>query len=119
MATIDAGFAAWLKSTALYTTSAPSGVAETFGSKAVSSEIVSAIAFAPDAVEEAARQAAFLGYPLARDEHVVVGRLASLVGRVVPIRGDRLGYDAAPLCFVLEASEQDDGTTRLTVLKRL
>lgn len=110
-------FADWLKATALYATSADDGSA--WGDKAVETEIISPLAFKPDALTEAARQLEVLGGPLAVDEHVVSGRHIAMLGKSVRVAGDRLGYENGAQVFVIGATEQANGTTVLTVLKRL
>lgn len=115
---VDLSFAAWLKSQALLATATPPSAA-TWDGKTVSSSITSPLVHAVDAQAAAARQAAFLAGPLVEDDHVVRGRLRALQGQLVILNGDRLGYEGGSLAFVLGADEQTDGTTILTVLKRL
>lgn len=115
--TIAPTFADWLKAAALYATSARD--ASIYGTSAIETEIISPLALKADAIEEAARQLDTLGGPLAIDEHVLAGRLSGLIGRVITLQGDRLGYETGPRVFVVGASEQPDGSTNLTVLKRL
>lgn len=111
-------FAAWLKAEALYSTS--SGGNGSWGDKAKDSTVITPLANEGDAAVEADRQASFLSGPLARDTHIVKGARADLIGKVVSIEGDRLGYVGGSNAFVIRAAENDaNGTTQLTVLKRL
>lgn len=114
---INPTFADWLKAVALYATATVD--ASAWGDSAIETEIVSPLAFRPDALAEAARQLDALGGPLAVDEHVVLGRRSDLIGQTVAILGDRLGYETPARVFVIGVAEQANGTTTLTVLKRL
>jgi hypothetical protein len=118
---VDPAYVTYLKSDAAYVTVTVAGSLAKWGDKAASSTIMSPLAFTSEAVAEAARQATFLAGPLVRDRHVVAGLQHDLVGKIVTIRGDRLGYtDAGVEVFVLGAVEANDGnTTELSVLKRL
>lgn len=72
------------------------------------------------AASEGARQAAFHGGPKVIEKAIVVGLRRDLIGRVIAATGNRLGYSAAPInVAVLGAAEQPDGTTVLTVVRRL
>ncbi len=120
MAAVDAGYAAWLKSQARYVTAHITGSETAYPAGTVDSEIISPIGAKADAEAEVVRQAQFLAGPIARDTHVMVGQLSHLVGTLVSITGDRLGYEDGRLCFVVEArEEQDRATTILSVLTRL
>jgi hypothetical protein len=114
---VEPTFAERLKAPASYV--AATVASDAWGAAAVESEIISPLALRDDAAQEASRQLAMLQGPLALDEHIVPGKLSSLVGHTVIIRGDRLGYDLPARVFVLEAQEQADGTTVLSVLKGL
>jgi hypothetical protein len=117
---VDQGFARWLREGAYFAEASDAQVAGMFAQLARVSEIVSTLALKAGAEAEAARQLAFLKWPLAIDTHLVPGLRADLIGQPVAIRGDRLGYDAAPTVFVIGVAEQD-GTdqTLLTVLRKL
>jgi hypothetical protein len=49
----------------------------------------------------------------------VKGRRNDLAGKVATLTGDQLGYSGGVIVLVLGAVEQDDGTTQLTVLRKL
>lgn len=117
---VDSGFADWLKRGALYLTAAPTNAAQWPGAKGVATEIVSPFATRAAALIEAGRQAEFLKGPNVRENVTVKGARKDLIGRAINLTGDRLGYSsAATAVFVLGAQEQDNGTTVLTVLRRL
>jgi len=116
---VEPGYAAWLKAPARYVTTNVAGAATRWGDKAQNSTIISPLALKDDAQAEATRQALFLAGPLSRDRIVVKGLRHDLIGTQRRIRGDRLGYETAPICFVIGAAEAEDGrTTTLTVLRR-
>lgn len=119
MATVEAGYAAWLKTDARYVGATIAGAKASWGDKAINSATISPLAFKADAQAEATRQAQFLAGPIARDSVVIKGYRKDLIGRLVTVFSDRLGYDAGPSAFVIGASENANGTTTLTVLKRL
>lgn len=120
MAVVDSGVAAWLKSDARNVGATVAGAAAAWGDRALDSRVVSPLALKADAQALATAQAQFLAGPLARDRVVVKGARKDLVGRLVTLVGDRLGYDVGPSVFVIGAQEADQGgTTELTVLKRL
>lgn len=121
MAVVDGGVATWLKSEARFATSVIAGAAAAWGAKGVSSTIISPLALQADAQVEAARQAAFLAGPTAVDLHIVKGARRDLVGKVVTMLGDRLGYSSAGTnVYVIGADEtKTPGMTELSVLKRL
>lgn len=116
--TVEPTFGDWLKATALYAT-ATNGLAAFYGDEAIEAEIVSPLANKTAALAEAVRQLDFIGGPLAIDEHIVIGRLAGLVGTSAPITCASLGYETGPVCFILGAVENADGTTTLTALRKL
>ena len=120
MASVDAGYASWLKADARYVSATIAGAAAAFGDKALDSSTISPLALHDDAQVEAIRQAQFLAGPLARDKHVVKGQKAYLVGQPITLFNARLGYDQGPTVFVIDADEsQIPGATILHVLKRL
>lgn len=119
MPSVDSGLAAWLKERALYTAHVPAGAAA-WGDRAVESEIISPLAMRVNAIAEATRQAAFLTGPNCKDRVVILGRRRDLLGKPVTLVGDRLGYEGAgAIAFVVGAQENDNGTTSITVIKRL
>lgn len=121
MALVDPGYASWLKTTARFAGAVVAGAEATWGTRAVDTSVTSALALKADAQAEATAQAAFLAGPLARDKILVTGLRHDLIGRLVTIIGDRLGYEGAgAVVLVLGAQESDRiRTTLLTVLKRL
>jgi len=120
-ATVDPGYGAYLKAPARYVSATIAGATAAWGDKALASTILSPIALKADAQTEANRQAQFLAGPFARDRHVIIGLRSDLVGKLITLRGDRLGYEGGgSLAFVIGAAESADvRTTTLTVLKRL
>ena len=68
---------------------------------------------------EAGRQIAFLGGALVRDAGVVPGRKGYLLGRAIIGRHIELGYAAGVTAFVIGAEEQANGTTKLTIIRKL
>lgn len=119
MAGVDAGYAAYLRGPARYVTTTLPDQVTRFGDKVQASTIISPIAEKAPAQAEATRQAQFLAGPIAQDFHIVKGQRRDLIARSITVIGDRLGYEAGVNVFVIGAAELDDGTTRLTVLKRL
>jgi len=121
MAVVDILYAQWLKAEALFALGTVVGAQANWGDKALDSTTISPLANAADAATEATAQAAFLGAgPLAIDKATVTGQRQDLTGQVITITGDRYGYEGAgKVVFVLGAAEQDNGTTILTVLRRL
>lgn len=119
MATVEAGYAAWLKTDARYVGATIAGAKASWGDKAISSTVISPLAFKADAQAEAIKQAQFLAGPIARDKAIVKGYRKDLIGQLVTLFADRLGYEPGPSVFVVGAAENDNGTTTLTVLKRL
>jgi hypothetical protein len=121
---VDAGFAAWLQADALYASVTDSTIAANYGTRGLTSELLSCLVFEADADTEATRQLAFLAGPLAQDEHIVKGLRHDLLGRLIRLTYDglqALGYDGkGSLAFVIGCEESDTtDTTTLTVLKRL
>lgn len=120
MATVDGGYGAWLKADARTAGATVFGAQAIWGDDALDSRVVSPLAFQADAQAEATAQAQFLAGPLARDRIVVPGLRCDLIGRLVTIFGDRLGYESGADVFVIGAAESDSvQVTTLTVLKRL
>lgn len=116
---VDSGFASWLKGGALWLTVLPANAAA-WSLRGVESEIVTPFSTRADALASGAGQADLLSGPNVRDAVEVLGARKDLLGKVIVIRGDRLGYTAAgAYALVLGVEEQDAGTTILTVLRRL
>lgn len=117
---VEPSFGEWLQSDALYAASGDAALASRWPSQAIESETISPFADEEDGVAEAERQIAFLGPLKVGDVHVVPGRQRGLLGRVVTLTIDRLGYDAGVNCLVIAADEtQVAGHTLLTVLRRM
>lgn len=120
MATVDPGYASWLKVQARYVGTTITGAKTAWGDSALDSSVVSPLAFKADAQTEATAQATFLAGPLVRDKILVTGLRRDLMGRIVRVNGDRLGYEAGADVLVIGTQESDAArTTILTVLKRL
>jgi hypothetical protein len=116
---VDSGFASWLKGGALWLTVLPANAAAWAG-KGVESEIVTPYATRADALVAGAAQADILSGPNVRDAVEVLGARKDLLGKLITLKGDRLGYTSAGVyALVLGVEEQENGTTILTVLKRL
>lgn len=119
MPSVDAGYADWLKKGALFVTATPA-IAASWPGRGVETEITVPYNNRASALAEGDRQALFLGGPNVKDRLLVPGARKDLIGRAFTAKGDRLGYTAAGVAvFVLAAEEQDNGTTVLTVLRRL
>ena len=118
MSAVNPSVADWLEADALYATATDPAAAD-WGDSATESEIISPLALKADALAEAARQLGFQGGPLTIDEHIVLGRQIALIGTAQTLTGDRLGYESGGAVFVIGAVENADGTTTLTVLRRL
>lgn len=121
MATVDAGYAAWLKATSRSVGATIAGAEAAWGTTATDSRVTSALATQADAQAVCNDQAAnLLAGPLARDRIRVPGYRRDLIGCAINIIGNRLGYEGGRLVLVLGAAEQaGQGMTVLTVLKRL
>lgn len=119
MVGLDAGYAAWLKADALTI-----GAATPIGARwpqGVTASGPSPFVTPAGAASEGQRRAAFLQGPLVRDRLVVLGEARALIGRCVRIVVDGLDYasGAAEPVFVLKVEERADGTSILSVLRRL
>lgn len=120
MTAIDPVFAQWLMSEGLWGVGADATLQARWGDRAQTTQRMTTIASKADAVLEAASQIAFMGGPLAIEEHLLPGEWASRLGQVITITIGRLGYDAGLNVFVIGA--QDDrsaGTSLVTVIRRL
>lgn len=117
---VQSAYGAWLKSDALYSTSVVAGAAASWGNKAVTTTVISPLVSKADADAECARQAAFLSGVRAQDTAVVKGQRRDLIGKAITLNGDRLGYEAGAIVFVIAADETAIvGCTVLKVIKRL
>ena len=117
MSLVPTTVAEWLGGRAIYAQAEDAALRASWGDVAIESEVVSPIAAAADASDEAERQLAFLGQPLAEEVIEVEGQLAGLLGTSRRIVCDRAGYALGPAVLIIGAEEQDAGTTRLTVLR--
>jgi hypothetical protein len=117
--TVDAGIAAWLKAPALFAEAFPGGVA--WGAdQAVEVEFTTPIDAVADADAEAARTLAIIAGPNVKDRVLVRGQRRDLLNKCVTIKSARQGYSGAGTkVFVLGATEIENGTTLLTVLRKL
>lgn len=116
-ATVDQGFAAWLRAEQLLVT-LDSPVAARWQDIGAIAERPSPFATSTGALAEAQRRLAWAG-PLAIDKAVVPGERRDLIGQCVTIKAATLGYDAGVAVLVIEVVEQDNGTSLLTILRRL
>lgn len=118
---VEGGLAAWLKSTSLRSIATDNPAAARWGARGKTSTALSPIAFKADADAVAADQLAFFGgASIVVDRHLVAGARRDLIGRPTRLTGNQLGYDAiGQHVFVIGVDEQPDGTTYLTVLRRL
>jgi len=119
-ATVEPGYASWLKAEARLVTGTVAGAAEKWNDLATDTAVTTALAFKADAQPEADAQAAFYAGPIARDRITVPGLLAGLIGKVRTIVADRDGYQGGAAVFIIDADESETvKVTTLTVLKRL
>ena len=117
-ATVDQGFAAWLKAGAYTLTATPADAGRWGEGSSVASR--SPFATVAGARAEADRLAAFFGRPIVRDRAVVDGRARRLIGRCIRLVSDDLGYGApGRVVLVVGVAEQDNNTSVLTILRRL
>lgn len=120
MAAVDPVYAQWLQADGLWFVGSDAALAARWGTSAVTSQRMTTIAGAADAEAEAARQLGFLGGPLVREKHLLVGKWAGRLGQVVTLTIAQLGYDAGVDVFVVGAEDQlSSGTAWVTVLRRL
>lgn len=117
---VDPSIAQWLKSEALVASANDNLVQAAWGDLAATTEIMSPLAELADAQDEAARQLAFLGGPLAIDRLQVDGLRADLIGLPLDLTADRAGYEGGLRVFVIGVEELEGvDRTNLTVLRRL
>lgn len=120
MTSVDPVYAQWLMSEALWQVGVDATLQARWGDRAQSNQRMTTIATKADATAEAARQIAFLGGPLAIEEHVLSGEWAARLGQVITLTIGRLGYDAGVDVFVIGAEDdRSAGTSRVTVVRRL
>lgn len=120
-ADVDLGFAAWLKADALFTSADDATNVARFPTQGSSTEITTCLGTKAGADAEGARQAGFLGGgAIVKDKVIVMGRRKDMAGKAWTLAGDRMGYEAGgAAAYVLGAQENPNGTTTLTVLKKL
>lgn len=120
MTTVDPVYAQWLMADTMWAVSTDAARATRWGSDALTTSRQTTIATKADALAEGARQIAFLGGPLAIEEHVLPGEWASSLGTVVTLTIGQIGYDAGIDVFVIGVEDSlSQGTSTLTVIRRL
>lgn len=113
-------FAQWLQAPALWALREDDDRKSRWGDSARTTERLTTIASKADAEAEADRQLAFLGGPLAIEEHELVGTWCGFLGQVITLSIDKLGYAAGLDVFVIAVSDnRAAGTSRVTVARRL
>jgi hypothetical protein len=116
---VDPNYASWLKSEAMFRSWTNSGLPSGLQAMAIDSEIITPFAASAAADTELTRQGALLDGPLALDSVTCCGRRVDLVGKCITLSGDQLNYSAGVNVLVIQANEQEDGTTQLLVLRAL
>jgi hypothetical protein len=119
VAAVDPNLASWLKSEAMFRSWTNAVLNSALLTMSVDSEIQTPFAASAAADTELTRQAALFDGPLAFDEAVIPGRRVDLAGKCFTLTCDLLNYGAGVNVLVLQALEQEDGTTRLLVLRAL
>lgn len=118
MSFVEPSFAEWLGSEARFVEAVSADARWT--AIGAATRQVSSLATRAAAVAEAARQVRFAGGPLALDRHLVSGLQRDLLGKVVGLTIDQLGYRDGGSCFVIAIKERDTvEMTELLVLRRL
>lgn len=120
MAAVDSIYAQYLQGDGLWLVQDDATLLARWGAQVLKSTRLTTLATKADATAEAARQIAFLGYPLVIDEHTLPGAWAAYIGRVITVKIAKLGYDAGIDVFLIAA--QDDRATNLcqaSVIRRL
>lgn len=113
-------YAEWLQSESLWVTAEDGGIAAAWGDDALKAERLTGLATKVGADEEAVRQLAFMGLPMAREVHQLVGRFTPFIGKTITLLCNRLGYDAGLNVLVLGAVDNlGTGTSVVTVLRRI
>ena len=85
MATVDPLYAQWLMAEALWQVFSDTTLATRWGASAHLTSRGTTIATKADAIAEATRQIAFMGGPLAIEEHQLVGAWRSYLARVITL----------------------------------
>lgn len=117
-ATVDQGFAAWLRAEQLLVT-LDSPVAARWQEIGATAEAPSPFATSAGALAEAQRRLAWAG-PIAIDTAVVPGERRALIGRCITLQSSDLGYAAeGEAVLVIAVAEQDNNTSVLTLIRRL
>lgn len=121
---VDPVFAQWLQDATLWALGQDATALARWGETAVLSERITGMANRADALDEAARQLAFFGMPIAEDVHVVTlaqgGGWKRYLGQVITLTGPDLGYAGGADVFLIGAEDDHtSGLSTLTVLKRL
>ncbi|MDZ7894979.1 MAG: hypothetical protein U5M50_08565 [Sphingobium sp.] len=121
---VDAVFAQWLQDAALWALGQDATAIDRWAETAVLSERITGLANRADALDEAARQLAFFGMPIAEDEHVVAiapgGGWKRYLGQVITLIHPELGYAGGADVFLIGAEDDHAaGLSTLTVLRRL
>lgn len=117
---VDAEFAAWLRSTSLVAVTSSAALEAAWGELAATSESVSALAAKADAEAEASRQLDLFGVPMVVEVLQVHGLRIDLFAKPITLMAPRAGYAAGATVFVIGAKELDGvERTNLTVLRKL
>ena len=119
MSAVPPTLAEWLRSAELIEVAGSTAVTAAWGDLAAVSRISTPLAIRSDAAVEGQRQLAFLGVPMALETLELPGRQAALLGTSKRIACDAPGYEATPAVFVIGVQENDNGSTQLTVLRRV
>lgn len=120
MPSVDPVFAQWLMSEGLWQVSGDATLTARWGNDALTTQRMTTIATKAAATAEAARQLAFLGGPLAIEEHQLLGAWAWALGSVITLTFDQLGYDAGVDVFVIGAEDNlAAGLSTVTIVRRL
>ena len=120
MASVDPVYAQWLQSDGLHQVATDAIAKGRWGTRAVLSARMTAIAQKADAEAEGQRRIAFLGTPAVVDRHQLKGKWAWAIGQVITLTGPKLGYDGGVGVFVLGAEDNyATGLSTVTVLRRL
>lgn len=119
---VDPVFAQWLQDVALWSLGEDAAIKARWGATAIVAERATAIANQADAIAEAARQLAFMGWPLAEDQHLLPlgAGWSQFLGQVITLTGNGLGYEAGLDVFLISAEDDHSaGMSTLVVLRRL
>lgn len=109
----------WLKSDGLRQKVEAAGLVA-WGDVAVTSESRCPFDGSVNALDEGARQMAFLGGPRVIERLAVPGRRVDLIGQPVTLQADAVGYRDGAAVFVIDANEQEsEGSTVLKVVRGL